>query len=129
MQASDLRLGIVRLSLPDGRSIPLQLTYAALDTKGHDWLLDQFKAIQKGRSGSSTAVAELLEVLSDGVLKSQDILSAPAAVYPVSSTLKALWSAWELGQYGPDGRPAEDGAANPPLSRQPTLWARLWRRR
>ena len=47
MQPTDERLGIVRLPLPDGRAVPLQLTYAALDAKGHDWLLDQFKAMQK----------------------------------------------------------------------------------
>lgn len=51
MQPTDNRLGIVRLPLSDGRAIPLQLTYAALDAKGHDWLLDQFKAMQKGKPG------------------------------------------------------------------------------
>ncbi|GAA0212437.1 hypothetical protein QOZ96_003602 [Brevundimonas nasdae] len=125
-EVSDDRLGIVRLHLPDGRSIPLQLTYAALDAHGYEWVMDRFKDLQKGRSGSSKAAGDLIELLSNGAVSSSEVLSAPAASYPLNATLKALWRAWEIGQYGPDGRSAEEGPANPRKSRRPTLWARLF---
>lgn len=123
MTPTDERLGIVRLILPDGRAIPLQLTYAALDAKGHDWLLEQFKAMQKGRSGASTALAEALEVMSAGEIKAVDVLAAPMATYPLAHCLKASWKAWELAQYGPAGRSVEADTDNPQKSARPT-WSR-----
>lgn len=123
MAPTDERLGIVRLSLPDGRAIPLQLTYAALDAKGHDWLLEQFKAMQRGRAGSSTAMAEALDVLSDGEISAAEVLAAPMAEYPLAVCLKAAWSAWELAQYGPAGRSVEADTATPQKSARPT-WSR-----
>lgn len=121
---NDARLGIVRLELPDGRSIPLQLTYERLDARGHDWMLEQLKSVQKGRTASSTALAELVEVLSGGEITASAFTAAPMAEYPLASTLKAIWATWELAQYGPGGRPATEGAANPRKPRQ-TWWKRL----
>ncbi|WP_312126328.1 hypothetical protein [Brevundimonas sp.] len=128
MQASDERLGIVRLSLPDGRAVPLQLTYAALDAKGHDWLLDQFKAMQKGKAGAQRAMADTLEVLTHGELVADEVMSAPVAEYPLASVLKGCWQAWELAQYGPQGRPAADGSENPQKAPRKTLWGRIFKR-
>jgi len=129
MQASDERLGIVRLSLPDGRIVPLQLTYAALDAKGHDWLLDQFKAMQKGKVGAMRSMADALELLSDGALVADDIMAAPAAEYPLAENLKACWRAWELGQHGPQGRPATEGAENPQPAPRKTWLGRIFKLR
>lgn len=126
---NDAREGIVRLPLPDGRAIPLQLTYAALDAKGHDWLLEQFKIMQKGRSGGSTALAEALEVMSNGQIKAADVLAAPMAAYPLAVCLKAVWGAWELAQYGPQGRSVEADTANPRKSARPTWLRRIFGRR
>ncbi len=129
MTPTDERLGIVRLPLPDGRTVALQLTYAALDAKGHDWLLEQFKAMQKGRSGGSTALAEVLEVMSGGEIKAADVLAAPMAAYPLAHSLKACWQAWELAQYGPHGRSVEADTANPRKSARPTWLRRIFGRR
>lgn len=128
MQPTDERLGIVRLPLPDGRAIPLQLTYAALDAKGHDWLLDQFKAMQKGKPGASLAMAEALEIMSAGQLKAADVMAAPMAEYPMAECLRSCWRAWELAQHGSSGRPAEDGSENPRLSPRKTWWGRIFGR-
>lgn len=125
---NDARLGIVRLPLPDGRQVALQLTFAALDAKGHDWLLDRFKVLQKGRAGASTALGDVLEVLTAGAITQADVLAAPVAAFPLSPCMKACWDAWELAQYGPSGRSAEAGPANPQKSR-PTLLKRLFGRR
>lgn len=125
---NDARLGIVRLELPDGRSVPLQLTYERLDARGHDWMLEQLKSVQKGRAASSTALAELVDVLSGGEITASAFTAAPMAEYPLATTLKAIWATWELAQYGPAGRPASDGAANPRKPRQ-TLWSSLFGRR
>lgn len=129
MTPTDERLGIVRLPLPDGRTVALQLTYAALDAKGHDWLLEQFKAMQKGRSGGSTALAEALEVISAGQIKAVDVLAAPMATYPLAHCLKACWQAWELAQYGPAGRSVEADTANPRKSARPMWLRRIFARR
>lgn len=125
---NDARLGIVRLSLPDERQVALQLTFAALDVKGHDWLLDRFKVLQKGRAGASSALGDLLEVLTAGAITRADVIAAPVAVFPLSPCMKACWDAWELAQYGPAGRSAEAGPANP-QTRRPTLLRRLFGRR
>lgn len=128
MQPSDERLGIVRLPLPDGRAVPLQLTYKALDARGHEWLLDQFKLMQKGKAGSLQAMADALEVMTSGELMADTIMAAPLAEYPLAPAVKACWKAWELGQYGPQGRPAEEGSENPQNAPQTTLWARIFKR-
>lgn len=125
---SDEREGIVRLVLPGGRSIRLQLTFAVLDARGHGWFFDQFKAMQGGRTSSAEARADLLEALSGGAVTADDVRSAPVAEYPLALTMKAIWSAWELAQYGPGGRSGDEAPANPPKAR-PTLWGRIFGRR
>lgn len=120
----DRRLGIVRLPLPDGRALPLQLTFAALDAHGHDWFLSRFKEMQRGHGASATARAELLEAMSAGSVTAEDVRAAPVASYPMASTMKAVWEAWELAQYGPDGREAAPAPENP-RKRPPTWWARI----
>ena len=124
---NDARLGIVRLDLPDGRAVALQLTHAALDAKGHAWVIEQFKVLQKGQPGEASALAGLLSVLSSGAISEEDVRSAPPAVYPLNPCTAACWEAWQQGQHGPSGRPAEEGTANP-RSRRPTLWKRLFGR-
>lgn len=125
---NDARLGIVRLPLPDGREVALQLTYHALDARGHGWLLEQFKTLQKGRAGAQAAMADLLEVMSHGAVTKADVMASPVAAFPLSPCMAALWSTWELAQYGPAGRSAEAGPENPP-KRRPTLLNMIFGRR
>lgn len=120
----DARDGIVRLTLPDGRAVPLCLTYAALDKFGHQWVIDQLKVVQKGKAGAQQALAELLELLTGGEVVADDVMIAPVQAYPLGHCLKAVIESWELAQYGPDGRSGDDAPENPP-SRRPTLWGRL----
>lgn len=125
----DARDGIVRLTLPDGRAVPLQLSYEALDARGHDWMLAQYRTVQKGKAGAQRAMAELLEVLSGGEVTADGIMAGPVHAYPLSASLKAAWAAWEIAQYGPSGRPAEDGDENPPMPpRRRTLLSSLFGR-
>lgn len=127
-EGSDKRQGIVRLPLPDGRDVALQLTFAVLDSRGHDWFIEQMKVMQKGRTASAMARAELVEALSGGAVKAEEMAAAPVSDYPLAATMKAIWSAWEIAQYGPDGRSGDEAPANPPTSR-PTLWERISGRR
>lgn len=124
---SDERLGIVRLNLPDGREVALQWTWAIIDRLGHDAIMTRLRSCQKGGAGVGAAAGELLEAATAGAIQAKDVVGAPAAVFPVTPVFNALWRSWELAQYGPDGRPAEDGATNPPKRR--TLLGRLFRRR
>lgn len=124
---NDARLGIVRLPLPDGREVALQLTHAALDARGHAWIIEQFRILQKGQAGEATALAGLLAVMSGGAISEQDVQTAPPAAYPLNPCTSACWDAWQLAQHGPSGRPAEEGAANP-QSRRPTPLRRLFGR-
>lgn len=126
--AADLREGIVRLPLPGGRAVSLQLTFAVLDAHGHDWFITQFRALQKGKKASATARAELLEALTNGAIMAEEVSRAPVAAYPMADTMKALWRAWELAQYGPDGRSAEEAPENP-RTRRATWWGRFFSRR
>lgn len=124
---NDARLGIVRLPLPDGRDVALQLTHAALDARGHGWIIERLEFLQAGKAGSRTALAELLEVFSSGALSKADVEGVDVAAYPIGICTKALWEAWQLAYWGPSGRPAEEGTANP-RNRRPTLWRRLFGR-
>lgn len=124
---NDARLGIVRLPLSDGREVALQLTHAALDARGHSWIIEQFKTLQKGQPGEAAALAGLLSVMSSGAISEDDVRTAPQASYPLSVCTAACWDAWQLAQYGPSGRPAEEGTANPrkrPLTRLRNLFGR-----
>lgn len=124
-QPSDERLGIVRLNLPDGRELKLQWTWAAIDRLGNDAIIAKLKTCQRGVKGVGQAVAALLEAASSGAIMAVDVMEAPAAEYPVNRVFDALWQAWALAQYGPDGRPAGDGPENPRKQKQ-TLFGRLW---
>lgn len=91
-------------------------------------MIERLETMAKGKAGAQTALAELLEVASGGAILSSEVMGAPLAAYPLSPSMKALWSAWEIAQYGPNGRPAKDGPENPP-SRRPTSLRRLFGRR
>lgn len=125
MAPSDDRLGIARLSLPDGREVPLQLTYAAMDVHGHDWILEQIRVMQRGKAGSAKAVADALEVLTGGELTADIIMASPVASYPLAPSIKAIWSAWELAQHGPPGRSVEADAPDPQKRARPTWLRRI----
>lgn len=125
----DEREGIVRLDLPDGRSIPLCLTYRALDARGHGWMLDQFKMVQSSKAGAEKAMADLLEVLSDGGVTSAEIMSSPVHAFPLGHCLKSALKAWEIAQYGPAGRSADEALANPQKPPRRTLLSMLTMRR
>lgn len=86
-------------------------------------MLEQFRIVQKAKAGAQSSLADLLEVLSDGALSAKSIMAAPVHAYPLGHCLASAWSAWEIAQYGPAGRPAEEGPANPQkaLSR-PIRW-------
>ena len=125
---SDRREGVVRLTLPGGRTVALQLTFAALDKRGHDWFIGRLKLMQKGRAGSAEARADLLEALSASAITAEEVRAAPVPAYPIAPTMTAIWAAWEIAQYGPDGRSAEAGPENP-RSRRSTWWGRIFARR
>lgn len=129
MGPTDERLGIVRLPLPDGRLVPLQLTYAALDAKGHDWLLEQFKAMQKGKTGSLRAMADALDLLSASAIQADEVMASPMAAYPMAVVLRSCWKAWELAQYGPQGRSVEADTESPQKSARPTWLRRIFGQR
>ena len=125
---NDAREGIVRLELPDGRSLALQLTYGRIDLKGHGWILERLEQVQRARGGSSRAVAELLETFTAGAVLADEIMAASAAAYPFGLCMPAIWKAWELAYYGPDGKPGSAATENP-QKRRPTLLGRLTGRR
>lgn len=122
---SDAREGIVRLDLPDGRSIPLQMSYAAMDVRGHGWVIEQLETLQRAKAGSTRAIADLLEVFSAGEIVSEQVMAGSAATYPIGPCTRAIWSAWGLAFHGPAGRPAEDSEPDPQKAAPPTWWRRL----
>lgn len=124
---NDARLGIVRLPLPDGREVALQLTFQRLDAVGPSWFIEKLGVVSKAKAGANTALAELLEAFSDGVVTVDDVQSAPVGTYPLGTIQSAVFQAWAIAQYGPTGRPAEDGDANP-RKRPPTWWGSAFAR-
>ena len=64
MTPTDERLGIVRLSLPDGRTVPLRFTWARIDAVGREWIVKQFETIIAGKDGCQAAMAEMLAAKS-----------------------------------------------------------------
>lgn len=125
---ADARLGIVRLPLPDGREVALQLTYERLDTCGHSWVLAKLDELQKGKAGASTAMAELLELFANGAVTAAEIKRDGPTAYPIGPCTLAIWEAWELAYHGPGGRP-EKAATSDPQKRRPTLLSKLFGRR
>lgn len=124
---NDARLGIVLLPLPEGREVALSLTFERLDAVGPVGIGELLTRVSKGKAGSAQARAELLEAFSDGAISVADFRANPSA-YPVIATTKAIWQAWSIAQYGPDGRSGDEATANP-QKRRPTLLDRLFRRR
>lgn len=125
---NDLRLGAVRLDLPDGRSLRLSITYERLDLKGHGWVIERLEVLQKGKAGSSRALADLLEVFSGGTMTADEVMAAPVTDYPLRDTTKAIYAAWELAFHGPGGKKKTEGKPDP-QSRRPTLLSKLFGRR
>lgn len=65
----DERLGISRLSMPDGREVALQFTWARIDAVGREWIVTQLQAVMTGKPGCQAAMAELLVLASGGDIK------------------------------------------------------------
>ena len=126
---NDERAGIVRLELPDGRTVSLQLHYAAMDVRGHGWIIEQLEVLQRAKGGSDRAIADLLEVFTGGEIVSEQVMAGSAAAYPIGPCTRAIWSAWGLAFHGPTGRPAEDSEPDPQPAAPPTWWRRLLGRR
>ena len=125
---SDARQGIVRLDLPDGRSLPLCVTYERLDAHGHGWVIERLETLRKARRGANRAQSELLELFSNGAILAEEIMAAPVPTYPLGPCTRAIWSAWEMAFHGPNGRPGTDAAPDPQMPR-PTPLRRLFGRR
>lgn len=125
---NDAREGIVRLELPDGRTLPLSVTYERLDQHGHGWVIERLEMLQKAKAGANRAVADLLELFTAGVLTADEIMAAPVTDHPLGPCTRAIWSAWELAFHGPAGRSGAE-APSDPQKRRPTLLRRLFGRR
>lgn len=126
MTPTDERLGIVRLSLPDGRTVPLRFTWARIDAVGREWIVKQFETIIAGKDGCQAAMAEMLVLASGGEVSATDLLSEHGEPLGFETAFKALEDAWTLARFGPTRRPAEDGPANPQKTRR--TWWRLFRK-
>jgi hypothetical protein len=122
---NDARQGVVRLDLPDGRSLPLSVTYQRLDMLGHGWVIEKLEVLQKGKAGANQALADLIGLFTNGAVTSEEVMESEATVYPLGPCTRSIWAAWELAFHGPAGRPATEGPANPQM-RRPTLLKRLF---
>lgn len=125
---NDARQGIVRLDLPDGRSLPLSVTYQRLDLHGHGWVIERLEVLQKAKAGANQAVADLLQLFTMGAISADEVMAAPVTDYPLGPCTRAIWSAWELAFHGPNGKPEKEPTSDP-RKRRPTLWSRLFGRR
>lgn len=126
MEATDERIGIVRLPLPDGRTVPLRFTWSRIDAVGRDWIVDAFGKMVKGEPGCQAAMADMLILASGHEIKASDLLSEDGPVVGFEAAFKALEDAWAVARFGPTRRPAEDGAENPRKSLR--TWLRRFRR-
>lgn len=124
---NDARLGIVRLSLPDGREVALRFTWSRIDAVGRDWIVDRFQSVIGGKAGCQAALVELLVLASGGALTASDLLSEDIQPIPFEDGFKALEEAWLLARFGPS-RKADGQPANPQMSRT-TWWRRFFPRR
>ena len=125
---NDARQGIVRLDLPDGRSLPLSVTHQRLDLHGHGWVIERLEVLQKAKAGSSQAKADLLDLFTMGAVTADEVMATPITDYPLGPCTKAIWAAWELAFHGPGGKPEKEPGSDP-QKRRPTLWERLFGRR
>lgn len=128
MGLTDERLGVVRLSLPDGRAVPIRFSWARIDAMGRSWIVDAFGKMVKGEPGCQAAMADMLVLTSGGEIQPADVLSEEGDVVGFEPAFKALEDAWLIARFGPTRRPAEDGSENPRKSR-PTWWRRCFRLR
>lgn len=119
---NDERLGIVRLELPDGRSVALRFTWSRIDAVGRDWIVQRFQDAIGGKAGCQAALVELLVLASGGEITATSLLSEEQEPLPFEAAYKSLEEAWLLARYGPS-RKARGQPENPQKS--PTTW---WRR-
>lgn len=122
----DERLGISRLSMPDGREVALQFTWARIDAVGREWIVTQLQAVMTGKPGCQAAMTELLVLASGGEIKASEVLTEDAPVVGFEEAYKAIEDAWLLARFGPT-RKASGQPENPPKSR-PIGWRRFFRR-
>lgn len=127
MQASDERLGIVRLSLPDGRAVPLRFTWARIDAVGRDWIIAALTRMIEGKAGCQEAMAELLVLASGGEIKASDLFGDEGPALGFETAYRAIEDAWLLARFGPSRKP-EDAKPNPQMTRRiwwkPSTWLR-----
>lgn len=123
----DDRLGIVRLSLPDGRTAPLRFTWARIDAVGREWIVEKFAAIIAGKAGCQAAMAELLVLASGGAIETSELLSEDGeTLVGFEAAFEALNDAWLIARFGPT-RKAPGQPENPP-KRRPTRLRRFFAR-
>ncbi|MEH6676129.1 hypothetical protein [Phenylobacterium sp.] len=116
---SDEHLGIVRLSMPDGRTIPLRFTIGRMGQMGRDGIVTRMQTVIEGLPGDGQALAELLDLTSGGEIKAKDVLEGEQP--PLDLAIFALNEAWALYRFGPARQPEGEGSANPLIR----LWTRL----
>jgi hypothetical protein len=123
----DDRLGIVRLSLPDGRTFPLRFTWTRIDAVGREWIVEKFAAIIAGKAGCQAAMAELLVLASGGAIETSELLTDDGdTLVGFEAAFEALNDAWLIARFGPS-RKAPGQPGNPP-KRRPTRLRRFFER-
>uniref|UniRef100_UPI00289FF983 hypothetical protein n=1 Tax=Brevundimonas nasdae TaxID=172043 RepID=UPI00289FF983 len=90
MDISDVRLGVARLPLQDGREVALQFTWSRIDAVGRDWIVERMQAAVAGKAGCQTALSELLVLASGGVLKAEELMSEDAGGLSYEAAFTAL---------------------------------------
>jgi hypothetical protein len=122
---SDERLGIVPLSMPDGRTVPLRFTWRAIDTLGAARVGELLEAAGSGRPGDMTALAALVEAASGGKVSVDDLMNGQAPAF--GPCYLAVLTAWAGATRVPQGEDGDKADANP-LQRLLTWSSGLWRR-
>lgn len=123
---TDARLGIVRLSLPDGRAVPLRFSWDRIDAVGRAWIVERFEAVIAGGEGCQQALAELLVLASGDEVKAAEMFDTSASPMPFELVSAALLEAWHLARFGPNGK--ADGQPTNPQKSRPTWLRRLFAR-
>lgn len=120
---SDAYLGIVTFQ-HEGQAIPLRFTLGRVAQMGRETIIAKLALATQGGEGDGTALADLLELTSGGVLTADDLADK---VVGFDVALMALHTAWTLSRFGPKGKPQGPREANP-LKRLWTSLTTLWRR-
>ena len=123
---NDARLGIARLSLPDGREVALRFTWSRIDAVGRDWIVQRLQDVIAGKAGCQAALVELLVLASGGELKATDLLSDEQEGVAFEPAFRAIEDAFLLARFGPT-RKATGQPENPRKSR-PTWLRRFFQR-